>query len=146
MFVAAAICLAMAFNCCSALPVTVRGVANLGFTPDDAKRRGSGTISGFPSRRFFRSSAAKRPNARRRVLSGCSSMHGSVMPRSARRRTETDRMLFSKRRTLSWIVAVVTMFLAAYAAFVWMGTTAPISGWIGLAEHQSENPLLTLLL
>jgi hypothetical protein len=51
-------------------------------------------------------------------------------------------MLFMNRRTLSWIFALVTMFLAAYSAFVWMGTSATISGWIGLENHQGEIPHL----
>ena len=51
-------------------------------------------------------------------------------------------MRFINRRTLSWIFAVITMFLAAYSAFVWMGTSATISGWIGLENRQSEIPLL----
>ncbi|MCZ2155095.1 MAG: hypothetical protein LC114_14550 [Bryobacterales bacterium] len=51
-------------------------------------------------------------------------------------------MLLSSHRTVSRILAVVTMFLAAYSVYIWMGTSVTISGWIGLEKHQSEIPLL----
>lgn len=51
-------------------------------------------------------------------------------------------MFLSNRRIVWRALATAMMFLAAYSALSWMGTSATISGWIGLEKHQAEIPVL----